>query len=504
MPQTDKKPKPKKGKGQKRQRKGKKEIPLTKGARKQMREKAPSPLLQTLLLPGESRPIRMADNNPRQTALFSFRQQATVTAPITGTSFLVFKDAAFPLWGEVQYLSTQQASTFYYQGFSGTGAAGFMTCPVTVGSSVPLEFNYNSDVYTFAGNTIVGDVMPYTPGLSGSTGWWYVPQGLLPCVELGTSVPITGGTWSMEFQYSASGALTDTKSVVLDAAPSGTLMIVSIGSATVTSGGWYRVVALECVGAVTASSATTIGYYRVGYTTGTSLSGPTALGTATTCYQPVTGIGAAEISVAPMIYEEARINASSFLFQNSTNMLNEDGKIDATVVDIRGRKPWASRAQNVTYLSDTVKELRYSGLARNGLYTFTTIGMSDDTMIDFVAGVANKPAFVLDRTIRYYFIQVVPNLAAQTFNLISDIHHETVNDSMLFPTGVSRMSLEEAHAAKVASAVLRPFTENPIHIPALIQAARRMGMAAWAFARPRMNPWAHKAVDYFLPPRQLM
>lgn len=501
---TTKIQKEKKRRFPKKNKRPKRALPLTRKARGQMDAKAMgSSLLRTLLLPGETRPIRLADSNPRQTSIFSFREQTTLTAPVTGTSFLVFKDAAYPLWQEVNFLSTQASSAHFFQTLSGTGTLANTTFPMTAGSSALLDFNYNTEGAPSKIVTVGSDT-PYIAGMIGSQAWWYVPEGFKPVVEIGVGAGVpTGGVWAVHMLYSASGSGADTKAFAIDGvaqlAPYSA--VNAIASEALYGAGWYTVRSVDCiVGPATPLPGAYFNALRVGYLTNGNISSPTALGVARTAYMPVNGVGAPEITVAPIIYEEARVNASSFLFQNTTNLLNEDGKVDAAVLDVRGKLPWSNRATNQTYLSDSVKELRYTGMARSGLYTFTTLGMADDDMVDFVSRSTNQRVFVLDRAIRYYFIQVIPNLQAQTFNLVTDVHHETVNDSMLFPTGVATMSLEEAHSARVASAVLKPFTENPIHVPALLAAARKVGGIAWDWARPRLNPWAHRAVDYFIPP----
>lgn len=477
-------------------------LPLTKRARQQVESKAMgSSLLRTLLLPGETRPIRLADSNPRQTAIFSFRQQTTLTAPTGGTSFLVFKDAAYPLWQEVSYPSTQNSSVYFTQLLPASGALANTTFPMLAGTSANLDLNFASGG-TISRTTTSGTDLPFVAGISDDRSWWYVPYGFLPTVELviGAGNP-SGFMGAMHMTFTASGSLTDAKQFAMDANPVGTGAIIGQGSTNWYGAGWYSVRSLDCLNqATTPLNGGNFNAIKVGYVSGGNFGTPTALGATVQAYTPVTGIGAPELVVAPTIYEESRVNASSFLFQNTTNLLNEDGKIDAAVIDIRNKMPWSARVTNLSYLSDSVKELRYTGLARSGLYTFTTLGMTDDSMVDFVSATANLPLFVLNRSVRYYFIQVIPNLTAQTFNVVADVHHETVNDSMLFPTSVATMSLEEAHAARVASAVLKPFTENPIHIPALLAAARKIGGVAWAWARPKLNPWAHRAVDYFIPP----
>ncbi len=107
--------------------------------------------------------------------------------------------------------------------------------------------------------------------------------------------------------------------------------------------------------------------------------------------------------------------------------------------------------------------------------------------------------FNLDPLNTCYYISFTPAAQAQTLQLTYVCHHETVNDSMLYPTGVCQMPMEAYRQAMLAALEIVPFVENPIHWAALAAAAKKLAGYAWQKVRPQLNPWGHKAVDWIIP-----
>lgn len=459
------------------------------------------PFLRSLLLPSESRPLRLPDLEPQRTAVFGFRQETTVTAPLgtqNGTSFLMFRDLAYPLWQEKVYASTENAAVYMQYSYPTGGTLARPTMPQYVGESWPPNLSWS--MAPIVGNvTTVGEALSLVPGSFENSLWLYVPEGFFVSVTISlVSGTTAGGAFSASFSITKSGAMSDAYQTKVVAGSVGSSVNFT-GDSNTGGGGWYRLDSIECSTSATTPAAAPISFIRFGYTTGGTLSTPTALGTPATAYIPVPSVGAPEASVSPTIYEEARCNASSLLLQNTTQLLNLEGTIDAGSIDIRGRSPWTTRSTNLGYFNDLLQSYRRALYAKDGLYTFTTLGMSDMIYRDYRQGGFN--VFQLDCTVRYYFITVIPSASAQTFHLVYDVHHETVNDSMLFPSSVATQPLEAVHRARVAMTSLNPFMENPTHVAALLTAARRLLGTAWRYAAPHLNPLAHRAVDYMLPPR---
>jgi hypothetical protein len=88
----------------------------------------------------------------------------------------------------------------------------------------------------------------------------------------------------------------------------------------------------------------------VGITTGGVLDVPTS--STVNGFYPLAGIGAAELSVSPQIYESCRINAASCLFQNTTSSLNKDGTVKAYVVQTVNNAPWDTITNQLVAAND--------------------------------------------------------------------------------------------------------------------------------------------------------
>ncbi len=219
-------------------------------------------------------------------------------------------------------------------------------------------------------------------------------------------------------------------------------------------------------------------------------------------FYPISTIGAPEYGQAPSVYEACRVNAGSFLFQNVTAVLDREGAIKAGVITAIGNDTFSDTLTMDTYLTDVTPSMVYEGILEKGLYTFMQPSMSNNSFGDSIASGAGgngPPQFRLDCHQQCYYISMNPSSKTQTLQITYVCHHEAINTSMLYQTGMSNLPFENYRQVMIGTAQMLPFVENPIHWAAMANAARRVATRAWEYVRPHLNPLGHRAVDYLIP-----
>lgn len=458
------------------------------------------------MLPADNKPLRLPATTPQQTAIFPFEQVKTETIPVGGCSYLIFMDPVYPIWKSI----TSSITGGYKTAFTppSTGVLAVQPFPQSAGASIQISLSYED--WTAASATwgspsmpagVVAGVVPAQTG-DNTNLWWFVPSGTVPAVQfVGTAANLTGGTWAATLQRTVDGTVENSKKFTVEVGVGSAATLLDFVGGTETQGGWYRLCSLMCVVKPTTVNDAVVTTINVGWLSGGTLSVPTA--TTLNSYYPVASLGAPEIGVAAPIYDKCRLNAGSFLFQNVTAVLNKEGSIRAGALKMAGRTVFFSPASVEAYWNDSIPSKRYTGRLENGLYTFMQPEMSllsGTAFADSTSGQnKNNAIFNLEPLNTFYYISFVPASEAQTLQITYVCHHETVNDSMLYPTGVCQMPTENYRQAMLAALEVVPFVENPIHWAALGAAAKRLAGYAWQKMRPNLNPWGHKAVDWIIP-----
>ncbi len=225
----------------------------------------------------------------------------------------------------------------------------------------------------------------------------------------------------------------------------------------------------------------------------------------TTVMEPAPSFGKPDIDKAPTLYERCRVSASSLLMTNVTAALNAEGNIRAYQVRMRGKSPWGLAVNAENGLSS---HLQWTGQAKKGFYTYTTWQMSEQGFRDTAhlgytedrsATGSHYPCFLLDHHDWFYSIHVDPIAQTQTFNVVYDSHLESVTDSQLWGIGISPYAYEDGRRCQTATMEIKPFTENPIHIPTLLKAAVAMAMRILRSNAGTINPMLHNAVNSLVP-----
>jgi hypothetical protein len=470
-------------------------------------------LIKSYMLPTENPPIRHPCDPPVTTATFQFEQVTETTIPTTGASFLVFKDPCFPLWKSSTF--TARVGLFRFGSYSNYAAQEPPVFPTTRGASVSLDeppgWYDNTGMKSSGGDTIPSELygtLPFGQFVDDSGTWFYVPQGAVPYFNIGSTMAnLAGGMWTIEAHYSCDALQSNVKDIVLQCQKlTGGVennVVEAIGDAAVCPPGWYRLLRLACTTPTTDTSGAVVGNVAIGWLPSGTTSSAESLPTGTfTGFFPMSAVGRAEMANSSAIYYNARLNAGSFLFQNVTAVLNKEGPILAGVIATKERKIYEKASLDV-YLNDLKTKLRHTGRLEHGLYTFMQPQMSTTGLQDsLVTDQANTPESSVARLGSYlyvYYIKMSPAEHAQRLEVTYTCHHECQSDSMLFPTGFSRLPVEDVRQAMLAAMEIVPFMDNPIHFSYLAQVAKQLAGQAWNRAKPHFNPMAHRAVDYLIP-----
>lgn len=465
-------------------------------------------LMRTLMLPADTPSRRWPTDPPQQTSVFKFEQIKSVWATATrSTGYLFFKDPVYPVW---QYLGTGNAYTiskYRAVNLSESAVLQTMVFPVTLGESVSLNISPNLLGNTLGTGTFGSDYVTdlVVGSMSREQGvWWYVPSGAIPFANITAGAgDCAGGTWGFTLQFSRDGNFSDVEVIRLDGYRLTATTIECKGDVNNTPPGWYRLLEVFCTVSATTPTAQKVTYVSIGFLSAGSTNSSTLVASDFDGYYPLSSIGGAEISAAPSIYQACRLNAASVLFQNVTAVMNKEGAIRCGVLKVSGNRVFGNAINLEALLADSLPATRHTGRLENGLYTFFHPEMSGKELRDSLnVATINTPLFQLGALNYMYYVAMTPASQDQTLQLTYIAHLETQNDSMLFETGFCVTKIETCRQAELKVMSVKPFLDNPIHWGYLAAAAKQLAGAAWNKAKPRLNPWAHRAVDYLIPKYQ--
>ncbi len=420
-----------------------------------------------------------------------------------GTRLWISRQAAWPCMADAtgQYLN-MNVERFY----GGTAAAGVsgafalsdgqhcasLSGPQTLTVPTPNGLTYTLNAPTTStppwayGSTLsASDAALY--GLVGNNSFIYVPPNssastvplaaqVMVMAAAGSSITGLTGSFSLVYSYWVEGdsvgqvtvgPTTVTPSVyvtnaVVAATPSGVVANVLPG--------WYRLESI--VGNFTAATGT-VGAIDVVYGGGSAtvvftstpatstLSASVASGTA---LWPLAPPPAWSVSSVP--YSNTRVTAVGVLATNVTKALNKEGTINA------GRLLPSNSGLNygISLLASLhPQERAYLGL-ENGFYTYLPPSTDLQHWADyswitpnFIGQAATRPIFRLDNPGWWHCVSFNDPDGGTALALNVDWHLEFRSNSILWPIGVSAITLEGMHQALVAMSRTGYFFDNPDH-----------------------------------------
>lgn len=476
-------------------------------------------MLKALMLPSTTVPIRFPLDKPEYTALHKFKQMAPIQFPVNDNAanieegrVMLFRDPCFPVWlSNSNVPATCTASKYIRFNRSELSHVSPNQLPVTTGGSVDLNITHSEDYYwgsAGADNSKFGKLIVGTSHKTPGANWFYVPRGFRPGLHITIKGGSLNGSWyHVVMWHTADGHTENATSTMIDCQSTG--LFVYSASQVTSLGGWFRFESIQCSVPPTSPPVGNEGFmlqFHVGWYTNGNLLTPTAATMLNmTVMEPVLNFGMPDMDKAPTLYERCRVSASSLLMTNVTATLNAEGNIRAYQVRTRAKSPWGLSTVAESGLSS---HLQWTGKAKKGFYTYTTWQMSEQGFRDTAhlgftedrtTQGSHYPCFLLDYHDWFYSIHVDPIEQTQTFNVVYDSHLESVTDSQLWGIGLSPYAYEDGRRCQTATMEIKPFTENPIHIPTLLKAAVAMAMRILRSNAGTINPMLHSAVNSLVP-----
>ena len=370
------------------------------------------------------------------------------------TDFMVFRGLKDCLWRRYTSSDGSLAWNSYYA-ISGI----FGDVPGNPGAEMNL-MNIIRDA-DFGGPAVSGDMLAY-PKMIDRAGdvWFYNPSGGTFRVELTFSASVTSGSFDLYLERITGFDTDESRTFRLDTTITGAVI-----TATTTSAGWYKI--FKLVNKL--GGAPLVVLNRMDFITVKTAG---ALSAGVGAWLPVLA-SPPEYSTYQRIYSDSRCNASSFLFQNTTAVLNKEGAVQAVRIPVSGATLFDTAGDTAlnSALANNAASERYVGLLEKGFYMFVGPDQRSSNFIDWTNGLFPDS---------FAFVQIVRfsdyGDSATSMMLSWDFHVEFRNTSMLWDIGIATTTLEEWHRAQIALATIPYFYENIIHLQAIAIAARAAAM----------------------------
>lgn len=445
-------------------------------------------LARQIALPHEYKPERFPSFPAlERTATMGFNYPFTWTAQSAGPrKAMLCRQAAYPLWVERNYTNETVGLTWTV---SVPAIAGAYTVSVT---TPPVAYASGNTTATSTVAGITGASVPDwtypTLGvdlLTGSAPYVYVPTGFKAYFYFaGDAVEWSAGTntytleadvWispgeTVQFEYERT----------LTSAVRGASFVLSA-----PAGSWIRPKTFRRdASAANAGAGMTVG---IVISAGTPVFTPSAANagtwaiTAATAVALVPASAPADFTVSTLPWTSTRVTAVSGLFTNTTQVLNKGGTVLCGRVSPTIKSPWAVASTDIQGLHPAEKA--YLAL-ETGAYSYVppSTDMSEffDYTTSFVGGQV-LPCYALHNNSMVNFLFFQPNTGIDAILAVNlDWHVEFRTSSVLFPIGLSGLTIETLHQAQLVLAKVGFFFENfsHVHILSALTAAARVVLPA--------------------------
>jgi hypothetical protein len=419
-----------------------------------------------------------------------------------GSSFLIFKDPAFPVW--THSIGSLTASAVV------NVIPSLLEMPQEPGERVDFDVLLSRvQSTTTAGtwparwhpDTVLGnfneDPAPWVYIFFGTFGWVQVNCG-------GTS-SFVGGSWFTVIQFVPTFDRTAIKNIRAGATSvaGASTITFRFAVADTLAGGWFRPVCVECITAPTTVTVCNLASIDFGWTSGGTILTPTA--STISCFYPLVGCTAPELTTSHAIYSRCRLNGFSLLASNTTARVNKEGKVVAAVFTVRGSNSSThpfKRSNLLSGLPSINVRQRYTGMLEKGFYTYVQPQYCDDKFTEhyyYNAASSYQPLMNLDKHKCFTFIDATCAANSQTLLITADWQMESLVNSQLYSQAVTTVPYEELRQIEAEALNTVPVCENPLHLSAMARAVQGASRVAWRAFKPYANPLAHRAVDYILP-----
>jgi len=436
-----------------------------------------SGLAKTFALPHEF-PAGRLPSFPalERTAVMAFNTQSPLTVATYASGYgqraLIMRQAAYPVWVDTVWSNYVYTYTFP------------LTARVTASNMqeiMPMSGAYTG-TNTIGNYIVTGTALPSgyaivgMDGSSGSKPWAHFPQSsrINIVVDYGAA---TADGLSVTFEVWQGVGEVVLASVPL-ASSNNVWFYDNLASSVSLAGRWARPVALACgTGVVTgATSALFISVYGAGGATAFVPATRTLAVLATTFIDllPLTPPPAFTTSTVP--YSSTRVTAVSLLATNVTKVLNKEGTVNAARINPRILNPFTFLVSDLTALHPAEKY--YAGLEQ-GFYTYvppsTDLAEFHDCTLTLNTIV---PTYRLDNSAFINAVSFNDPDGGTNLALNVDWHIEFRSSSVLWPVGVSTVTLEALHQAQIVLLSAGFFFDNIDHKRVLANVIRAANFIA--------------------------
>jgi len=401
-------------------------------------------------------------------------------AGLTDSALVLFAQPACPLWGSavlqstgVEYLTYASTQVLNFAAFTVVTVGVVEPQTVTAISSLPYGLTGSS----FPIGVMSGEPYIYKPATTfgdaaGGKGCRFFVR-----VVLNGNTGTPTGTMMATVRWWIRANETIEENISLAGTANGTFT----GYSNASVSNWFSWVKLDSVVVQTTISAT-----------GTNAGVSVSMGWVTTSGTPNYLVPAGNINaLVPLLTAPPQLSASkipwldtrstalALLATNTTKAINKEGTVNCARVSLNtDRYSCPAFAPSVADITNTHPSLRYFGAMEKGAYSFVPPSQElqefKDCIYSFQSGQA--PAFDLDNLENANVLifsdpdsNTISNLA-----LTLDQHVEFRTTTTIFDVAVCSTSMPEFHQASVAVSKITPFTENWIHVPAVLGALNAM------------------------------
>lgn len=431
-------------------------------------------LAKTIALPGDYSPVRLPTFPAlERTSVLQLNATTTVVIPATETRAMLVKQGCSPLWYDFVSSATTQYTwaTLYDLGPQINTMAASSEYVIPDGTCT----RFTSGNIPKVGTMIATENFSTLPGAipigvdDRKRPWTYLPAGYDAQVvfDCGTTAPTPGAQMLVTFEILEPSYNVTAQTVTLTAADNVYAGVLIAGTTR-----WVRPVAITMVTAFTSTYQVLYVLVASDATFSTASKTLTAGSTVLRALLPAVLTPGIETSTVP--WEGARVTAASALFTNVTKALNKEGTV------LGGRLLPA----NVNYFDVTAAsfsqlhptEKYFYGL-EEGCYTYLAPATDQTEFRDYVISFYDNvsvavPDKFADRTYPAYNIDQRAPVNMFVFSdpdggtslaVNVDWHVEFRNNSVLWPVGISGITLEALHQAQLALVSAGFFFNNVDH-----------------------------------------
>jgi len=434
---------------------------------------------RTIALPGAHQPHRLPTFPAlERTSVINLNATTTynMSASVTSARAILFKQAVYPFWTEQQTTAGFQPTWWAVHDLGSLlGAAFLANATVPIPNCFTVAGTGNNVATVATANVAITAASPVPTGysllgMSDQIGapYLYVPKGFTIFAIVDNSATAAAGSISLDLEVVGERGLAQNES---------RLQNVTLGAATNTwsgtygalASGWFRPVLIGLAGGAgpVATSKLMLIVAPAGAFTGATKTYTGGAASTVALLPPVIAPGLAASAVP---FCNSRVTAASVLMTNVTKALNKEGTVTAGRINQKTSNLFDFDGTSFDQLHPSEKY--FYGLEK-GFYSYLPLTTDPTEFSDFQysswpTGLAGGsptflPVFNLAVDAFPHCVYLSDPDGGTSLAISVDWHLEFRNTSVLWPIGVSAMSLEMLHSAQLALLNAGFFFDNVDH-----------------------------------------